>query len=285
VAKLATAEGLKPSVREDLQVRILPPLPFTRAVALGMVVVLATGCALIPRRQSATPENRAAAWIREGPVAVGADVLLDHERQKAYFGRTFDSRVFRRATPVALIMRNAGARRMLVRLTDTALELRPSGVRATALDRDGVLAMLTETYAALEPETLERRYPVTETLGRGAVLLCLGTLIGCIALPPAFLIGGVADASRLASEKVRETTRVRSARAVVREMLERAGGPDAQDPVTLATGDVVRTLVYFPLPAVRFDVANAATLTVRFEEVTGATSPVVVVLPLIPGRP
>ncbi len=276
MAKLATAEDLKSSVREDLQVRILPPLP----IALGLLVVLLAGCVPMPPRQSATPEDGAAAWVREGPVAIGADVLLDHERQKAYFGRTFDSRVFRRATPLALILRNAGARRMRVRVPGTALELRPSGARALALDAGGVVAMLRETYAALEPETLERRYPVTEVLGRGAVLLCIGTLVGCLAMPPAFLIGGVADTGRLATERVRESTRIRSARAVVGEMLERAAGPDGRDEISLGTGDIARTLVYFPIPAVDFEAAHAATLSVRFDDASGATSPVVAVLSL-----
>lgn len=86
--------------RTDREARIL--LTF-----LCCAVFLLQGCtATLSQSRDADRRSSSSTSLREGPVTIETDVLLDPAAQRARFGRTVEPELFTRVVPLHIIVEN-----------------------------------------------------------------------------------------------------------------------------------------------------------------------------------
>jgi len=102
-----------------------------RHIAVPILSLWLASCASYTPSSAPVPEPGPTDWVAGGTVAVAAEAFSDQERQKANFDADFDAA---NVVAIQLVAENRGARKVLVRPSDMALQLpqgrtlAPSGV-------------------------------------------------------------------------------------------------------------------------------------------------------------
>lgn len=235
-----------------------------------VVLELSSACA------SARPPRGPAAVLRDGPVAVRAELLADAEAQRRHLGRPLDARLAGRVVLVALAVENLGTRDLVIVPSDLVFET-PFGERVPPLHAEALARVFAETlleYESVPPLDRARLYdyPGGDLYATLGGLVCVATLIGCVLLIPPTVVGLALETSRLVASSVRNA----EGRAAVRAVREREDALATVDAVRLAPGQSVRGIVYFPAVASEGPPPRAPALVIRFtERATGALAIVV----------
>lgn len=232
---------------------------------------LLTGCA------SGRPPRTPAATLRDGPVAVRAELLTDAEAQRRHLGRPLDARLQTRVVPVALVAENIGPRDLVIVPSDLVFET-PFGERVPPLHAEALARVFADTLGEYENAPMMSRglrlydYPALQLSMDVGTAICLATLFGCVLLLPPTLVGLALETGRTVGDRVRNA----EGRAAVRAVQERSDALATVDALTLAPGQTVRGVVYFPALPSEVPPPRPPALVIRFtDRATGALAIVV----------
>lgn len=249
-----------------------------RCVALVVVAVALGACAapVLRRGPDAALFSR-----REGPVGVGIDILIDAPTQTQWLGHAVDERLFAQMAPIGVTVENTGTRPLAIRRGGSVFELHARGERP-ALDPPAALGALKAAYDAIVAAGPPRPdYPrADETLIRTRAL-CGNTGVGCLLIPPAMLVAGLADTASYVGDRARYPSRMRALQAVYADLRAREEQAAREGEVWIGKGVTGRAILYFPMSPGYGDSLQGSVVTLRLGALTGSD----IVVPVALGSP
>jgi hypothetical protein len=218
---------------------------------------------------------------REGPVGVGIDLLIDAATQKRWLGRIVDERLFAQLAPVGIVVENTGTRPLTIRRAGSVFELHARGERA-ALDPGAVLTALQTAYDAIVAAGPPRAdYPRAETTMIRTRALCGNTGVGCLLIPPAMLVAGLADTATYFGDRARYPSRMRDLEKAYADLRAREEQVLRDGNAWMSPGQTGRVVLYFPMSPGYGDSLAGSVVTVRLGAATGSD----LVVPVTLGAP
>jgi hypothetical protein len=218
---------------------------------------------------------------REGPVGVGVDILIDAPTQTRWLGRALDERLFAQLAPVGVTVENTGMRPLAIRRAGSVFELRARGERA-ALDPHAALAALQTAYDAIVAAGPPRPdYPRAEKTMIRTRALCGNTGVGCLLIPPAMLVAGIADTATFFGDRARYPSRMRALQAAHADLRAREETAARDGDAWINHGETGRVILYFPMNAGYGDSLEGSVVTLRLGAATGSD----IVVPVALGTP
>lgn len=234
-----------------------------RLVAVALVGLhLVTGCA-----SARAPRPPAGPTLRDGPVAVRAELLAGAEAQRRHFGRPLDPRLLARVLPLVVAIENVGARELVIVPSDLILET-PVGERVVPMHAVALGEIFAETLGNLSEGPRPRRdprrsdYPALDLAMDVGTQICVVTIFGCVVLLPPTLVGVTLEASRQVGDRLRNA----EGRAGVRALQARDDTLATVDGVALAPGASVHGIVYFPAVSLESITDRRPALIIRFTD-------------------
>jgi hypothetical protein len=248
-----------------------------RLVAVALVLLqLVAGCT-----STRGPRPPAGPTLRDGPVAVRAELLADAEAQKRHFGRALEARLAARVLPLVVSLENVGARELVIVPSDLILET-PVGERVVPMHAVALGEVFAETLGALAEGPRPRRdprtsdYPALDLAMTIGTQICIATIFGCVVLLPPTLVGITLEASRQVGERLRSA----EGRAGVREMQARDDALATVGGIALPPGTTAHGTVYFPAVSLASITGRHPFLVIRFTERASGNLAIVVRLDL-----
>jgi hypothetical protein len=247
------------------------------AVILAVVAVLAACSARTGRREGdATLFSR-----REGPVTVGVDLLIDGPTQQRWLGRVVDERLFIRLVPVGVVVQNTGARPLAMRRAGSVFELHARGER-TPLEPAAALTALQIAYDAIVAAGPPRAdYPRAESTMIQTRALCGNTGVGCLLIPPAMLVAGIADTASHFGDRARYPSRMRDLEKAYADLRAREEHALREGDTWVSRGETGRVVFYYPMNPGYGDSLPGSVITVRLGAATGSD----LIVPVTLGSP
>jgi hypothetical protein len=249
-----------------------------RIAALLAVGTVLAACA----RPAVRREGDVALFFRrEGPVGVGIDLLIDAPTQQRWLGQPVDERLFTQLAPVGVIVENTGARPLAVRRSGTVFELHLRGERL-ALDPRAALTALQTAYDAIVAAGPPRaEYPRAETTMLRTRALCGNTGVGCLFIPPAMLVAGIADTASYFGDRARYPARMRALEKAYADLRAREDQAAREGDGWITRGESGRVILYFPMNPGYGESLQGSVVTVRLGAATGSD----LVVPVTLGTP